>query len=232
MGHSTQSPGQTVRILVADATLMQCELLSKALGGGRDFHIVAMASESGQVLSQLGQFEPGVAIISADLQDGAGAGLDVVAEVHSKAWRTRCIILLDRSDRQLVVAAFRHHARAVFFRSQPVELLSRCVRAVLRGEVWANTQELDYLLDALSDPYQLHVFDVNGNPVLTQRETEVTQLVAEGRTNKEIAEKLQLSEHTVKNYIFRIFDKTGVSSRVALTVYALSQQATGHGETL
>jgi DNA-binding NarL/FixJ family response regulator len=216
-------PVQTAHLLIADATPMQCELLAKALRQERDFDIVAMASESRQIVRQLRQFEPSIAIISTDLQDGTGAGFQVLAEAHSKGWRTRFVVLSDRSDRKLVVAAFRQGARAVFFRAQPFELLGKCVRAVLRGQVWANAQEIDYLIDALAGPGQLQLLDVSGHSILTQREAEVTRLVAEGLSNKQIAVKLSLSEHTVKNYIFRIFDKTGVSSRVALVLYAFSR---------
>jgi DNA-binding NarL/FixJ family response regulator len=89
---------------------------------------------------------------------------------------------------------------------------------------------LNYVLEALAGAGALHLFDANGKSMLTQREAEVVRLVAEGLTNREIAGKLQLSEHTVKNYIFRIFDKTGVSSRVGLVLYAFSQQKIAQGQ--
>jgi DNA-binding NarL/FixJ family response regulator len=87
---------------------------------------------------------------------------------------------------------------------------------------------MNYILDALVSPGSLQLVDSQGKSVLTQREAEVAHLVAEGLSNREIAERLRLSEHTVKNYIFRIFDKTGVSNRVALVLYAFSQQEVAH----
>src|SRR5262249_23479379 len=94
----------------------------------------------------------------------------------------------------------------------------------VQGQVWVNTKEMNYLLDSLTSPQSLQLVDGNGKFLLTARESEVGQLVTEGLTNREIAAKLGLSEHTVKNYIFRIFDKTGVSSRVALVLYAMSRR--------
>ncbi len=64
-------------------------------------------------------------------------------------------------------------------------------------------------------------------PLLTRREEEVVRLVADGLKNREIAEKLQVKENSVRNYIYRIFDKLGVSSRVELILYAFSQRDHG-----
>ncbi len=81
-----------------------------------------------------------------------------------------------------------------------------------------------YILEAFTRVGQLQLFDRDQKSVLTHREEEVARLVAEGFTNREIAGKLHLSEHTVKSYIFSIFEKTGVSNRVGLVLYAFSRQ--------
>jgi len=224
MAHLAQHVQEVRRILVAERSSMQCELLAKALRAEREFEIVGTASDSREILRLLEQFEPGIAIVSADLQDGPGAGMEVLAEVHARHWLTRSVVLLDRSDRKLVVDAFRNGARGVFFRAQPYEMFRKCIRTILQGQVWVNTEEMNYILEALASPQSLHLVDGHGKSLLTRRESEVAHLVTEGLTNREIAKKLLLSEHTVKNYIFRIFDKTGVSSRVALVLYAMSRQ--------
>jgi len=218
----------TERIIVAERSSMQCELLARALRAEHEFEIVGTASNCKDALCLLHQFEPGIAVVSTDLQDGPGIGLDVIAQVRAKNWRTRTIALLDRSDRQLVVEAFRRGARGVFFREQPYEMFPKCLRTVLQGQVWVNTTEMNYLLEALTSHQTLHLIDGQGNSMLTPRESEVAQLVTEGLSNREIAVKLVLSEHTVKNYLFRIFDKTGVSSRVALVLYTMSRQDQAH----
>ena len=221
---SVQLDSDAQRILVAERSSMQCELLARALRADGEFQIVGTASDSTEALRLLHQLKPGVAVISADLQDGPSVGLDVIAQVRARNWRTRSVVLLDRSDPQLVVEAFRSGARGVFFRAQPYEMFPKCLRTIVQGQVWVNTKEMNYLLEALTVPQCLHLVDGNGKLLLTARESEVTQLVTEGLTNREIAAKLGLSEHTVKNYIFRIFDKTGVSSRVALVLFAMSRR--------
>jgi two-component system, NarL family, nitrate/nitrite response regulator NarL len=220
MGRSTQAP----RIVLGDATPMQCELLANALKKGREFHVLATAADSKQLLRSINEFAPSIAVLSVDLQDGPRTGLSVLAETHAKCRRTQCVVLLDRSDRNLVVAAFRNGARGVFFRAQPIEQLRKCLRIVHQGQIWANTREMNYILEAFAHVSPLHLFDGDRKSALTHREEEVARLVAEGLTNREIAGKLHLSEHTVKNYVFSIFEKTGVSNRVGLALYAFSQQ--------
>jgi len=221
---SFQLDSDAQRILVAERSSMQCELLARALGTDSEFRIVGMASDSAEALRLLHQLEPRVAVISADMQDGPSVGLDVIAQVRTKNWRTRSVALLDRSDPELVVEAFRSGARGVFFRAQPYKMFLRCLRTIVQGQVWINTKEMNYLLEALTSQQSPRLVNGNGKVPLTTRESEVARLVTEGLTNREIATKLGLSEHTIKNYIFRVFDKIGVSSRVGLLLFAMSRR--------
>jgi DNA-binding NarL/FixJ family response regulator len=81
---------------------------------------------------------------------------------------------------------------------------------------------MEYVLDALIQARPLRVVNAEGLNLLSKREEEVMRLVAEGLGNREISELLVLSEHTVKNYLFRIFDKLGISNRVELVLYAVT----------
>jgi DNA-binding NarL/FixJ family response regulator len=104
-------------------------------------------------------------------------------------------------------------------------MLCKCIQCVFRGEVWINRQQMNYVLDALSEVPTLRVVNSNGRSLLTPREEQVVALVADGLTNRGVAGELGLSEHTIKKYLLRIFDKVGISSRVELVLYAMS-----HGE--
>src|SRR5439155_4246730 len=118
-----------------------------------------------------------------------------------------------------------------------LKLLGKCILCVHQGQVWASSDELLYLLAAVAQPVPMRFTSVTGNSLLSARELDVVRCVAEGLSNREIASRLTLREHTVKNYLFRIFDKLGVSSRVEVVLYALSGRkdiarpatgATGH----
>jgi len=121
-----------------------------------------------------------------------------------------------------VVEAFRTGARGVFCRSESLMSLARCIQCVSEGQIWANSKELRYLLEALGEALPLRVVNTQGAALLSRREIEVVRCVAEGLSNREIAQRLGLTEHTVKNYLFRIFDKLGVSKRVEVVLYAYS----------
>jgi DNA-binding NarL/FixJ family response regulator len=95
---------------------------------------------------------------------------------------------------------------------------------VHQGQVWANSEHLGYLLDALGHAKPLHLQDSRGLNLLSKREENVVRLVSEGLTNRQISSDLGLSEHTVRNYLFRIFDKLGVSTRVELVLYCLQDR--------
>jgi DNA-binding NarL/FixJ family response regulator len=132
--------------------------------------------------------------------------------------------LLDQSEPRLVVAAFRAGAKGVFSRAQAdISLLAKCIRRVMEGQIWVDNKQMLYLLAALSGAGE-GSYNPGSAPVqLTPREESVVRLVVQGMVNREIADALHLSEHTIKNYLFRIFDKLGVSNRVELALYAVAK---------
>jgi DNA-binding NarL/FixJ family response regulator len=136
------------------------------------------------------------------------------------------VLLADSDDRELVVNAFRAGAKGIFlFTRTPFPMLCKCIQCVSRGQVWIDSQQMNYVLDALSEVPTLRVVTSSGRFLLTPREEQVVALVADGMTNRGVATELGLSEHTIKKYLLRIFDKVGISSRVELVLYAMS-----HGE--
>jgi DNA-binding CsgD family transcriptional regulator len=96
---------------------------------------------------------------------------------------------------------------------------------VYQGQIWATSEQLRYLLDAFTASTLAPIVDAKGEALLSRREEEVVRCLAEGLSNREIARQLQLSEHTVKNHVFRIFEKLGLSNRVELVLYAINAPA-------
>jgi DNA-binding NarL/FixJ family response regulator len=133
-------------------------------------------------------------------------------------------MLLDTRERQLVIDAFRCGAHGVVFRDEPLETLGKCIHAVNQGQIWASSEHLGYILEALSQQVPMRLQDAHGIDLLSKREEAVVRQVAEGLTNREISIRLKLSEHTVRNYLFKIFDKLGVSTRVELVLYCLQER--------
>ena len=223
MAPLTPFPQQnTIRVLAADSTSMNTQMLVEALGRDGQFSMVGSPSRAAEIPTQIRREHPHIALVSARQGDNAGAGFDLCRDICSGSPATRVIMLLDSSERAAVIEAFRSGARGVFFRTESLRLLPKCILCVHSGQVWASSGELHYLLEAIAEPLPMRFAAVNGKALLSAREMDVVRCVAEGLSNREIAHRLTLREHTVKNYLFRIFDKLGVSSRVEVVLYALS----------
>jgi DNA-binding NarL/FixJ family response regulator len=159
--------------------------------------------------------------------------LSLLRWLHLSHPKVAPVMLVDNCDRDLVVGAFRAGAKGLFlFSDSPLRSLCRCISSVARGQVWINSQQMHFLLDALSQVPALRVVNVKGKPLLTAREEQVVALVADGLSNREVAVELGLSEHTIKKYMLRIFDKLGVSTRVELVLYAISNGESRSAEWL
>ena len=214
-----------VNILIAEANHMNCQLVESAFRPRRNrFTVVGAVVSSDQALALLKETEPDVAIISAQLEEGPAEGYRVLRQLRSLGSRTRAVMLLDSRDREVVIDAFRSGARGVIFRDETLKTLSKCIHAVHKGQVWVNSQHLGYLLDALGQAAKLHLQQTHLKERLSKREESVVRLVAEGLSNREVSEQLGLSEHTIRNYLFRVFDKLGVSTRVELVLYCLQER--------
>jgi DNA-binding NarL/FixJ family response regulator len=168
-----------------------------------------------------------VTILSEALEGTSGRGFEVLTELRASVPQTRVIILIDSAKRELIVEAFSRGARGVFCRCDPLTMLTRCVHRVHEGQLWISGAQLEFLLETLAQAPATRIVDTRGANLLSRREQDVVRWLAEGNTNREIARKLNLSENTVKNYLFHIFNKLGVSSRVEVIIYAASQRAGG-----
>jgi DNA-binding NarL/FixJ family response regulator len=134
-------------------------------------------------------------------------------------------MLIPESERELVVDAFRGGAKGVFCRLQSIKLLSKCIRTVHEGQIWADTRNLAFILEFLTQLKPLRVIKPGGGMTrLTPREAQVVHLLAEGFSTRDISQKLGLTEHTIRNYLSAIYDKLGVSSRVELALYAVARE--------
>jgi two-component system, NarL family, nitrate/nitrite response regulator NarL len=222
---STGGKLDRARVSIADSTQMGTQLLAEALRRSGRFAAVSVASRTEDLMPSLVNEPIDVLLIGSNFEGDAASRLKLAREVRDLHPRIKVVMLLATSERESVVQAFRAGCRGVFCRSQSVKELIKCLVCLHSGQIWASTQELTYVLEALREPRPLRIVEANASVLLTEREMAVVRCVADGLTNKEVAAKLGLSQHTVKNYLFRIFDKLGVSSRVELIYYAMSQTA-------
>ena len=214
-----------IRVLIADDSPLGCQLLKNAFKRSRrQFDVVASAVSSHEVMQHISRERLDVALINADLQDGPLSGLQTLPQIHASASGMSVIVLFDKWQDDLILHAFRSGARGVFCRSEKkLDLLCKCILAVHEGQVWANSQQLQLLLQTLINVKAIHSSDMKGMNLLSKREAQVVGLVAEGLPNKEISLKLGISEHTISNYLLRVYNKLGISTRVELVLYVMNR---------
>jgi DNA-binding NarL/FixJ family response regulator len=213
----------TIRVGVADANLMACGLMADGLQRHSQFEVIGYATSAAELLSMVKKSAPDVVLIGCDLEDGKLAGVPLIYKIQQTYPEVHAVLLVDRSEPGTIVQAFRAGAKGVFDRSAcHFDRLRKCIVCVQSGQIWANTQQIKYVLEAVAKAPAPRLVNVQGTGLLTKREEELVRLVADGLGNRDIAKSMTLSEHTVKNYMFRIFDKLGISNRVELVLYAFN----------
>ena len=165
------------------------------------------------------------------LQDVSNAldGLMTLQRLQSTRTRTRIIVLTASEDKQEFVQAVRFGTSGIVLKQTATDLLIKSIRKVHAGEIWLDANTTAAVMRQFSAPEEAPPLppapvaqsrDRDRTP-LSQREREIVALVAQGFKNKEMAEKLFISEQTVKNHLHNIFDKLGVSDRLELALYAI-----------
>jgi DNA-binding NarL/FixJ family response regulator len=221
--------GFAVRLLLAEHNLLSCQLMEAALEKNRRFSVLASVNDPRGFLEAYSSLRPDVCVISGNLKEGPNAGFRLARDLRALDSDSRAILLLESSEKSAVIAAFRSGSRGVFCRDESFETLAKCIQKVHDGQVWANDEHLQYMAESLADATDPASKGAKGANLLTKRELSLVQLVGEGRTNRDISRELHLSEHTVRNYLFRIFNKLGTSSRLELALYAINRKA-DHGQ--
>lgn len=211
------------RVLVTDRDSMSSQLLAEALGRNQ---YEARAIFPSDLLSSVKARKTQLAVIGVDLHSANDRGFELACALHLANPEIVIVILLDQTNRESVINAFRSGARGVFCRRQTLTEFLGCIEHVSRGGIWTGKTETSYLLEAFKNIPCPSVSNFGTSTPLTRRELEVVKCAARGQTNKTIANELALSEHTVKNYLFRAFEKLGVASRVELLFYLTMK---GHG---
>jgi len=202
---------------------MGTQLILEALRQGNHFDVVAALNSSDEFAESVSGFKPHVVIIGVGANENARKSFALLRRGLACFSKVQAVMLLDSSTHDLVVEAFRAGARGVICRDDGLGTLRKCIGSVSRGQIWANSAQLGFVLEVFSHRWiPQSIVDSQGRTLLSKRELDVVRCVSEGMTNRNIASRLALSEHTVKNYIFRTFDKLGVSNRAELILYAIN----------
>jgi len=225
MSPSGISSKSKIRIVVADDHPIFRDGLCKLLALEEDFEVVAQAQDGRQVLDVLQQYEPDILLL--DLKMPGLDGLSTLQRLQVAKNKTRVIVLTASDDKNEFVQAMKLGTSGIVLKQTATELLIKSIRKVHAGEIWLDSHTTAAVIrqfvaadDSAPASAQPAPRDRERSP-LSQREREIVALVAQGFKNKEMAEKMFISEQTVKNHLHNIFDKLGVSDRLELALYAI-----------
>jgi two-component system nitrate/nitrite response regulator NarL len=210
----------TIRLLLADDHAIFRAGLRKLLESTDDLRIIGEASNGTECIEMLTAFRPDILLL--DLRMPVKDGLAVLQEVNFDSLPTRVIILTAGQDDHGVVRAMRLGASGVVLKESVSDELLKSIRKVHAGEIWLDNRMTAEIIAAFKKSSELG--QRRDKPLLSNREEEVVQLVAQGFRNREIGQKLFISEQTVKNHLHNIFDKLGVSDRLELALYVVHHQ--------
>lgn len=207
-----------IRIVIADDHQLFRDGLRNLLGSDPDFEVIGEAGDALAAVDAVRNLQPDVLLL--DLAMPKASGLETLRLLIGHNLPTRVIVLTAAIGRIETVQAVQLGARGVVLKADASRLLFESIVAVADGHFWLGSQKLPDQEKALrkalnTGDQQPSEFD------LSPREREIVAALAEGMSNREMAQRFGLSEVTVKHHLNSIFDKCGVSNRLELALFAL-----------
>jgi DNA-binding NarL/FixJ family response regulator len=204
-----------IRLVLADDHRLVLSGLELFLRQEPDFEVLTCCYDGLETLQVVRQLRPDVLIL--DLCMPGKDGLAVLREIHEAEIPTRVVLLTAAMDEDNLLEAMRLGVSGVVLKEMTVPLLIQCIRKVYAGDQWLERRLIGRVVEKM---LRREAGAREIAKILTPREIEIVRLVASGLRNKQIADKLTISEGTVKIHLHRSYEKLHVDSRVALLRYA------------
>jgi DNA-binding NarL/FixJ family response regulator len=226
-GSSSSVPGSAynslIRIVVADDHPVVRFGVKNILTADSGFTVVGEAEDGDVAITETLEKEPDILLL--DLQMPRLPGLEAMRAIMSRSPRVKIVLLTSLITTQQVIEALQIGARGIVLKDSVAGELSEALRAVITGDYWINGQRVVNLLKALHELMQKAAAVPEKKTYgLTPRELEVVTCIVEGCSNKDIAKQFSISEETVKRHLSNVFDKTGVSTRLELALFAIAHK--------
>jgi DNA-binding NarL/FixJ family response regulator len=215
----TGDRSKKIRILIADDHPIFRDGLKKLLSLEKDFQVVGEAEDGKEAVEMVQKLNPDILLL--DLQMPNLSGIGVLEALGDKNKTTRVIVLTASEDESAAIQAVRMGTAGIVLKQTATELLIKSIRKVSDGEIWLDSHMTTAVRKDSSQPTTVRE---PIKTVLSAREREVVGMVCQGFRNKEMAEKMFISEQTVKNHLHNIFDKLGVSDRLELALFAIHKK--------
>jgi DNA-binding NarL/FixJ family response regulator len=213
----------TIRIVVADDHPVVRFGVRNMLMNEPGFEVVGEAEDGDDAITQTLELEPDILLL--DLLMPRLPGLEAMRAIMTKSPRVKIVLLTSTISQQQIIEALQIGARGIVLKDAVVGDLSQALRAVLGGDYWIGGERVANLLKALQElQAQAAAVPERKTYGLTPRELEVVTCIVEGCSNRDIATQFSISEETVKRHLSNVFDKTGVSTRLELALFAIAHK--------
>jgi two-component system, NarL family, nitrate/nitrite response regulator NarL len=213
-----------IRVLIADGHPIVLEGLRSVLRQHPSIQVVGEASDGVEAIDKTVYLEPDVVIM--DLKLPRVDGMTVLRSIQTRAPRSKVILFASAENKDDFVEAMKLGCCGILHKDAPTSLIDKSIQRVHAGEIWLDSNTTAAVIRQFASPADMPGGHVNGKSPrdraqLSTREREIIVLIAQGYKNKEIAEKMFITEQTVKNHLHNVFDKLGVSDRLELALYAI-----------
>ena len=214
--------GSRIRIVIADDHGLFREMLRITLHREGSIKIVGEAANVRQTIDLISELKPDIVLLNSTMPEMDG--IEVLPEIREKNQKTKALMLTANKDEATIFKALRGGAKGYLSRDVSISNLIKAIQAVQKGELWierklmARFLEVEAILDSSRKGQAGKL-----KKVITPREKEVLRLLTTGRTNKEIAKALFISEKTVKSHLNSIFKKLNVTRRLQAILYAINR---------
>lgn len=214
-----------IRLLIADGHPIVLEGLRSVLNGQSGIQIVGQAVDGVETIDKTVHLDPDILLL--DIKMPRVDGLTVLRSIQTRAPRSKVLFFAANDYKEEFIEAMKLGCSGVLLKDSPVHLIEKSIMKVYAGEIWLDSSTTAAVIRQFAAPVEHSAAPpMNGKASreraqLSQREREIIVLIAQGYKNKEIAEKMFITEQTVKNHLHNVFDKLGVSDRLELALYAI-----------
>ena len=183
----------------------------------QDFQVLARCINGEEALAAVRQHNPDILVLDLHIPGPGGDGLEILRTLRREKLPTKAVMLAAALEEDEIVEALQLGVRGVVLKELAPQLLVECIRKVYAGEQWLDKQLSNLALEAL---LRRETAGRARSGVLSPRETEIVRMVAGGLGNRELAERLGVSEGTIKIHLHNIYKKLKVHSRLELVLHA------------